>query len=270
MLRFFRQIRQRLLNDNPPDQPSQAGKFGKYLLYATGEIFLVVIGILIALQIDNWNEERRIENSIRSHLAVLRQNLQEDQMQLRELRSTMASNMQDADSALLQMRTQAPLDKNLKKQLLILLLEHGFSPNKNAFETITQSNEIPFLAQDLQTAVLNYYALIERTNEREYISNTQLQSKYEPYIIEHYPELFQKDNSWEFIRNEYRDDPRPIVKITPDKFLADRTLETLLVSRYYQCVQLEQFYADLLNSSDIILGLIRETLADPENQKAYD
>jgi hypothetical protein len=57
MLRFFRQLRQRLLTDN---------KFSKYLLYAIGEILLVVIGILIALQIDNWNEEvqnRKIEQS---------------------------------------------------------------------------------------------------------------------------------------------------------------------------------------------------------------
>ena len=49
MLRFFRQIRQRLLTEN---------KFSKYLLYAIGEILLVVIGILIALQVDSWNEER--------------------------------------------------------------------------------------------------------------------------------------------------------------------------------------------------------------------
>jgi hypothetical protein len=48
MLRFFRQIRQRLLTDN---------NFSKYLLYAIGEILLVVIGILIALQIDTWNKE---------------------------------------------------------------------------------------------------------------------------------------------------------------------------------------------------------------------
>jgi hypothetical protein len=50
MLRFFRQIRQRVLTDN---------KFSKYLLYAVGEILLVVIGILIAFQVDGWNEERK-------------------------------------------------------------------------------------------------------------------------------------------------------------------------------------------------------------------
>ena len=76
MLRFFRQIRQRLLNDNPPDQASRAGKFGKYLLYAVGEILLVVIGILIALQIDNWNEERKFRAQQYSLLKDLAADLQ--------------------------------------------------------------------------------------------------------------------------------------------------------------------------------------------------
>ena len=49
MIKFFRKIRQKLLTQN---------KFSKYLLYAVGEIVLVVIGILIALQINNWNQDR--------------------------------------------------------------------------------------------------------------------------------------------------------------------------------------------------------------------
>ena len=56
MIKFFRRIRQQLLTENPPD--GRAGKFSKYLLYAIGEIILVVIGILIALQINNWNQNR--------------------------------------------------------------------------------------------------------------------------------------------------------------------------------------------------------------------
>lgn len=50
MIKFFRKIRQKLLTEN---------KFRKYLLYAIGEIVLVVMGILIALQINNWNEDRK-------------------------------------------------------------------------------------------------------------------------------------------------------------------------------------------------------------------
>ena len=49
MITIFRKIRQRLLAEN---------KFSKYLLYAFGEIVLVVIGILIALQVNTWNENR--------------------------------------------------------------------------------------------------------------------------------------------------------------------------------------------------------------------
>ena len=49
MIKFFRKIRQNLLMEN---------KTGKYFKYAIGEIILVVIGILIALQINNWNSQR--------------------------------------------------------------------------------------------------------------------------------------------------------------------------------------------------------------------
>ena len=62
MLRFFRQIRQKLLTEN---------KFSKYLLYAVGEILLVVIGILIALQVDTWNEGRKMVERERQVLQSL-------------------------------------------------------------------------------------------------------------------------------------------------------------------------------------------------------
>jgi len=55
MIKFFRKIRQQLLTEN---------KFSKYLLYAIGEIVLVVIGILIALSINNWNESRKQANNL--------------------------------------------------------------------------------------------------------------------------------------------------------------------------------------------------------------
>jgi hypothetical protein len=52
MIKFFRKIRQNLLMEN---------KTGKYFKYAIGEIVLVVIGILIALQINNWNETKKVK-----------------------------------------------------------------------------------------------------------------------------------------------------------------------------------------------------------------
>ncbi len=68
VFRFFRQLRHRLLRDN---------RLGRYLFYALGEILLVVIGILIALQIDNWNEDRKRKQQEIALLGDMKTDLQE-------------------------------------------------------------------------------------------------------------------------------------------------------------------------------------------------
>jgi uncharacterized membrane protein YvbJ len=74
MIKFFRKIRQNMIKEN---------KASKYMLYAIGEIVLVVIGILIALSINNWNEsriDRKLETAI-----------------LKQLRSEFKSNLKQLD-----------------------------------------------------------------------------------------------------------------------------------------------------------------------------
>jgi hypothetical protein len=63
MIKFFRKIRMNLLTENTSGKP--ANRTGRYLKYAIGEVILVMIGILLALQINNWNEERK--NTIIEH-----------------------------------------------------------------------------------------------------------------------------------------------------------------------------------------------------------
>ena len=62
MIRFFRKIRYNLM---------ETGKTGKYLKYAIGEIALVVIGILIAISINNWNQERQLKKVEKSTIEAL-------------------------------------------------------------------------------------------------------------------------------------------------------------------------------------------------------
>ncbi|MGB5383087.1 MAG: DUF6090 family protein [Lutimonas sp.] len=69
MIKFLRQFRQNMISE---------GKTGRYLKYAIGEIVLVVIGILIALQINNWNENRKEYNKSRDLLAEFRKDLARD------------------------------------------------------------------------------------------------------------------------------------------------------------------------------------------------
>ncbi|MFN1835238.1 DUF6090 family protein [Balneola sp. MJW-20] len=69
MITLFRRIRQKLID---------SGSVTKYLLYALGEILLVVIGILIALQVNEWNEKRKNENAYNKALTEISQNLNQD------------------------------------------------------------------------------------------------------------------------------------------------------------------------------------------------
>jgi hypothetical protein len=69
MIKFFRKIRQKMLTEN---------KFSKYLLYAIGEILLVMIGILLALQVNNWNENRKLRINEISSLKEVRRNLDQN------------------------------------------------------------------------------------------------------------------------------------------------------------------------------------------------
>jgi len=69
MIKFFRKIRYDLMEKN---------KTGKYLKYAIGEIVLVVIGILIALQINNWNENRKLDEIKQNYYQQLLVDLEAD------------------------------------------------------------------------------------------------------------------------------------------------------------------------------------------------
>jgi len=73
MIKLFRNIRQRMLSEN---------KFSKYLLYAIGEIVLVVIGILIALSINNWNENQQSKQQELVTLENIMQDLKDDEIGL--------------------------------------------------------------------------------------------------------------------------------------------------------------------------------------------
>lgn len=75
MIKFFRNIRQKLLSE---------GKTEKYLKYALGEIVLVVVGILIALSLNNWNQNVTYKNELKQTVKEIRSDLNKDILFLRE------------------------------------------------------------------------------------------------------------------------------------------------------------------------------------------
>ncbi|PWK17783.1 hypothetical protein [Xanthomarina spongicola] len=75
MIKFFRKIRQGLISDN---------KFSKYLLYAIGEIVLVVIGIFIALQLNLWSENRKLDDVRQGYYHQLLDDLNKDKVYIEQ------------------------------------------------------------------------------------------------------------------------------------------------------------------------------------------
>ena len=92
MIKFFRRIRFDLMEKN------KTGKFaGKYLKYAIGEIILVVIGILIALQINNWNEKRLEANQEKITLSNLNEEFQDNLNDLDSINTKLSNTIDNME-----------------------------------------------------------------------------------------------------------------------------------------------------------------------------
>jgi len=96
MITLFRRFRQRLID---------SGNITKYLLYATGEILLVVVGILIALQVNNWNEDRLDRGNELRLLGQLQTDLRVSSESIDDLYGRLEISSTSADSLLKSFRT---------------------------------------------------------------------------------------------------------------------------------------------------------------------
>jgi len=129
MIKFFRKIRQKLLSEN---------KLSKYLIYAAGEIVLVVIGILIALSINNWNEDRSKKEQLKYIYQTVLEDLNTD---LNNLKVPIAF-YQNLDTTITEILTTT-----YSTSFLDTINESNYKAcipcksNINVFETFTSQNK---------------------------------------------------------------------------------------------------------------------------------
>jgi len=128
MIKFFRKIRQRLLTEN---------KFSKYLLYAIGEIILVVIGILIALQINNWNQTRLDRSFEVTMLSEIKSSLESDLNYYEDFKSRVERKSQGIQELL----TMIASNKTFPDTVLLasynkMTFGNLFDYNKGGYESI--------------------------------------------------------------------------------------------------------------------------------------
>ena len=149
MFRFFRQIRQNLLTQESSAQGNTPGRAGRYLLYAVGEVILVVIGILIALQVNNWNNDRLQQKAAKAFYSNTRQQLLEDRT---NIEGQIAYNNQHRAQFEYAFDVIGQDDHSVADSLAAItgkLIDYSdFDQQGNLYETIVSSGDVKLLEND--------------------------------------------------------------------------------------------------------------------------
>jgi len=160
MIKFFRKIRQQLVSQN---------KLSKYLLYAIGEIILVVIGILIALSINNWNSERNEISKYKKQLLEVVESIKSDSIQLEQLKQSRLIVIDKTSQMMQQLQNRNIIDSEVfLNSFLAMISDQKFisdmdNPLKNQVENY-QSIKIHELLGGYET-------MVEKIKFREFRHN---------------------------------------------------------------------------------------------------
>ena len=148
MIKFFRKIRQNLLAD---------GKTGKYFKYAIGEIILVVIGILIALQINNWNENRKSGVKELIALKELRTELNNNKQMLKKRSVLFKEKNRDGKYLEQHLEKNLPYNDSLQRYFFIPMSNYSFLLSNSTFENLKNQGFNTITNNELRNRILKLY-----------------------------------------------------------------------------------------------------------------
>ena len=180
MIKFFRKIRYDLMEKN---------KTGKYLKYAVGEIILVMIGILLALQVNNWNTNRAQKQKEQILLSALNKEFKTNKIQLDSVvfygKSSFKSNAY--------LLSRLPI-KDVKKENLDSLSFHlwnhtniwTFNPSNGVTNSIMNSSSINIISNnELRQLLVGWNDLLLDYQEEEIKASNNYHSRLKPYEKKH-------------------------------------------------------------------------------------
>ena len=180
MIKFFRKIRYDLMEKN---------KTGKYFKYAIGEIVLVVIGILIAISINNWNQSQKEKQIEAQYLNNIVRDLNE---QLHSIDTQIRSEQSFYETASYLIEDYNidhafTLDSIFYKRATFLIYRKTFVITAPTYTDLISSGNIRFIKnQANKDQILNYYQELERIEKIIQNNNSLL-------IDKHYSEIFLKN-----------------------------------------------------------------------------
>lgn len=220
------------------------GKTTKYLIYAFGEIVLVVIGILIALQINNWNEAQKnkkieaqylrgISNNIGEDLLELKRHLNSDTVQFDALTDLVKFADMDHGHRMDSLKSNP---NHFIQRLNIAFDLHWFEGQNIVFDDMKSSGKINLLqSEELKTKIQNYYKSYFEVLKQEEFHNSTIVKNHEAII-----EMMQMSSS--FLENTF-----------PQRWNADVTPpEEVIIQKAIDPVDLE----NMMNKWSYSKGLL--------------
>jgi hypothetical protein len=253
MIKFFRRFRQRLISEN---------KFSKYLLYAVGEIVLVVIGILIALSINNWNENRKLkaeENELLTNLSL------SFERKLNELESKNIGRTKNINGIDKLLETLATKNKTISDDEMFVLMQDLFTwyavnEEFSIIDMLYSSGKINMISNDsLKNKLISWPDYMEEMLEEQRVLQDLVVNNLNPLISEYVSSAnllnsFKQKNAPETIYNE---SPHPN---DFNGLFNDRGFESLIAQKNMYLITNIEDTKILIVDAKIILQLISEEL----------
>ena len=212
MIKFFRHIRKSLLND---------GKTTKYFKYAIGEIALVMIGILLALQVNNWNEKRLDKNKEQLLLIELHQEFKNNKKQFEE---TVYMHKKAFNSANY-IKSHLPINSStvnldsLSYHLYYMGWIYTFNPSKGVTNSLTNSAAFNLISNDtLRKLLVSWNDIVLDYQEEESRAYTNYTNHLKPYEKKH---IYFSSNYKKWLKNK-KVDLQFLETLEFDNYVLDR------------------------------------------------
>jgi hypothetical protein len=184
MINFFRSLRQNLLLE---------GKNGKYLKYAFGEVILVVIGILIALQINNWNESRKDKKLVHHYAKGLVRDLKLDTFELHDIIKFHEERILGFDD-IIGLKDKDLSNSSINDSLYILFRKYclnlaEFSNNENTLTQLKSTGDLTLFKDSIKNSIITFEMYAEKVEgqgsfyAQAYINNRNISKKILDYTV---------------------------------------------------------------------------------------